>query len=115
MLRSFLSMLAVAALAIASSSCAFFDKTLVLEGAVADLTGDRVYVASIKPIKGQLGQRVTIYQRIEVPAVDRYRAPWHLIRPVATGQISEITPQGAWVLIQSGVVAQSGEIELRTE
>jgi hypothetical protein len=115
MFRSLLSMLVVAALILGSSGCAFFDKTLVLKGAVANLTGDRVYVASIKPIKGQIGQGVTIYQRIEVPALDRHRAPWHLIRPVATGQIAEITPQGAWVLIHSGVVAQSGEIELRTE
>lgn len=115
MIRLLIAMLVIAVAGTGTSSCAFFGTDVVLEGAVAQTTGDRVLVVSKKPANGRVGQVVSIYQRVEVPAIDPYRPAWHPLERVAKGAIEEITAQGAWVRILSGTVAPSGEIELRDE
>lgn len=115
MIRFSLATLLVAAVAFGTTGCASFGTNVVLDGAVAQVTDDRVYVVSRGPINGQIGQVVTVYQRVEVPAIDPDSPPWHPLRPVARGSIDEVTPQGVWVRLRSGSVATSGETELRDE
>lgn len=103
----------VAAAAAMAAGCSLFSEQVVLEGAVAQVEADRIYIAAAAPLQGEVGLKVTVYQRIEQPAVDPTDPPWHLLKPVATGEVVEVTPQGAWVRITGGAIEPRGEIQLR--
>jgi len=113
--RSRMTVMVVATLAITASGCSFLTQQVVLEGAVAQVVGNRVQVVAATPIKGEAGLEVTLYQVVEQPSVDPTDPPWHLVKPVATGKVAEVTPQGAWVTIEFGVVEPHGAIQLRRE
>jgi hypothetical protein len=97
------------------AGCSVFKEKLILDGAVSQVEGSRVHVAGIKPLQGEAGARVTIYQRVERRAIDPTSRPWHLLKPVATGTVVEVTLQGAWVMVDSGTVVPHGETQLRRE
>lgn len=98
-----------------TGGCSLLGDRVVLDGAVADLVSNRVHIAATRPARVEAGEPVTIYQRVEQKAIDPGDRPWHPLKPVATGTVAEITPEGAWVTIESGSVVPKGEIQLRQE
>lgn len=95
------------------SGCSLLTDKVVLDGAAAEQRGERLYVVASAPYQGIPGERVVVFQRVEQAAIDPTDKPWHPLKPVATGKVIEVTPQGAWVLIESGAVEAHGETQLQ--
>lgn len=97
------------------AGCSSLTEKVILDGAVAAHSDNRIHVAGRQPLKdGAPGEDVIIYQRIEQRQIEPYRKnPWRLLKPVGTGTIAEVTEEGAWVTVKSGDVAPHGETQLR--